>query len=119
MNPEIHRELQRLLSALCDDQLSESQHVRLEDLLRDDPECRRLYLEYVDVHARLLTRHGLHAAAEAPAGPTTIPHPSTRSLSVPAGRWKVPQALRYALVAAGTLAASLLVQFVWRPARDS
>jgi ferric-dicitrate binding protein FerR (iron transport regulator) len=122
MNPEIHRELQRLLSALCDHQLSEIQHTRLEELLQSDAECRRLYLEYVDVHAQLLTHQGLRAAAESPLGSDrslreVIPHPTRLPPSAP-GRRKVSQALRYALVAAGTLAASLLVQFLWRPTRE-
>src|SRR5690242_6014086 len=71
MSPEVRLELLRLLSALCDGTLTEPQHLRLEHLLGADAECRRMYLQYTDLHARLLT-HPLSAgtplpAAEAPA----------------------------------------------------
>src|SRR5205809_7177413 len=50
-----HRtELLRLLSSLCDEQLTEADQLRLEELL-DDEEARRLYFQYTDMHARLLT----------------------------------------------------------------
>src|SRR5205823_2065641 len=63
-----------------------------------DAECRRHYLEYVDVHARLLVhpRYGAGAPAVEPARPRPVRH-----------GW------RYLLVAAATLAASLLVQIAW------
>jgi hypothetical protein len=99
MSPECRRELQRLLSALCDGQLTQPEHTRLEELLEADPECRREYLEYLDVHARLL----LH--------PLGKEQPSPYRLSPTEKR--LPQLFRYALVASITLAASLLVQIVW------
>ncbi len=102
MNPEIRAELQRLLSELCDGQLTEAGHARLETLLNADEACRRLYLEYLDMHARLMTHP--------PSGQAAAPH---------RGRGAASQALRYALVAAGTLAASLLVQWFWAAARPS
>ena len=50
-----HRtELLRLLSALCDEQLTEADQLRLEELLGDE-ESRRTYLQYLDMHGRLLT----------------------------------------------------------------
>src|SRR6476661_2201673 len=50
-----HRtDLLRLLSSLCDEQLGETDQSRLEELLVDE-ESRRLYLQYLDLHARLLT----------------------------------------------------------------
>jgi ferric-dicitrate binding protein FerR (iron transport regulator) len=132
MSPEVRQELQHLLSALCEGDLTEAQHTRLQELLDRDEECRRLYLEYLDLHARLLTHPGLGAG---PATPSEQGHAAvaangaspdvdetrsfpTPSEPIPAGRGKVRQALRYALVAAGTLAASLLVQlFWWHPQR--
>src|SRR6267142_2722507 len=61
-----HRtELLRLLSSLCDEQLTEAEQSRLEELLAAE-ESRRLYLQYVDMHARLLT----HPAV---AGDSTLP----------------------------------------------
>src|SRR5262245_60905288 len=129
MSPEIRVELERLLSALCDGALTEAQHARLEQLLQADAECRRFYLEYVDLHARLLVHPHLGAAALPPdeggAGvspgrplpdATAFPSPGAPA---PAGgrRRRAWQALRYGLVAAGTLAASLLVQAFWWPAQ--
>jgi ferric-dicitrate binding protein FerR (iron transport regulator) len=125
MPPEIRLELQRLLSALCDGELTDAQHARLQELLDADAECRRLYLEYVDVHARLLVHPGLgvpkqedKATAKPGDGETEIPAASVSFETVrnrPPRR--VPQAARYVLVAAGTLAASFLVQALWwRPA---
>ena len=55
MTPETRIELEALLSALCDGQLSDEEHgPRLESLLNDYPECRRIYLEYMEVHASLV-----------------------------------------------------------------
>ena len=51
---ENRAELLRLLSGLCDEHLEPAEQVRLEELLADQ-EARRLYLEYVDLHSRLLT----------------------------------------------------------------
>ncbi len=65
MNAEVRRELERLLSGLCDAQLSEAEHARLEQLLEADEEGRRLYLEYLDMHARLLVHPGLGGASSA------------------------------------------------------
>ena len=61
MMPGLRAELDRLLSILVDDELSETEHARLEELLRGDEECRRFYLEYVDLHVRL-THHPRLAA---------------------------------------------------------
>jgi len=57
-----HRsELIRLLSSLCDEQLTEPEKSRLEELLAD-ADARRLYLQYVDMHARLLTHPSIAAS---------------------------------------------------------
>lgn len=104
MSPEVRRELQRLLSALCDDRLTDAEHTRLEELLDADAACRQLYLEYLDMHARLLVHPGLRG--EQPPAPTRT-------------RRRVPPVLWSFLVAGATLAASLLVQVLWwhpRPA---
>lgn len=105
MNSDVKQELQRLLSGLCDGALSDAEHARMNELLGSDEACRRMYLEYLDVHARLLAYHqpATESAAE-------------RSSSLL--RYSVPQALRYILVAGATLAASLLVQLYWGKAPD-
>ena len=91
MAPEIRRELQRLLSALCDGVLTDAEHARLEDLLAQDAECRRLYLEYADVHAQLLAHpHRVEGALvrEAGASEPLPPGPSSsyQSFAPPSSR---------------------------------
>src|SRR5579885_1200218 len=107
MSPEVQRELQRLLSALCDGAITEAEHARLEQLLGADAECRRQYLEYLDMHARLLVHPRL--------GEGGLPLPGEEAAPAPAktGRRRAGQVLRYAAVMAATLAASLLVQVFW------
>src|SRR5437870_2744172 len=68
MTPEIRLELQRLLSALCDGALTEAQYARLEELIGGDIECRRCYLEYLDMHARLLVHPHLRGGETLPPG---------------------------------------------------
>ncbi len=101
MTSQQHSELQRLLSALCDGEIDSENHARLERLLESDSECRQMYLEYVDLHARLLNHPQLAA----------MPDPAP-GIAVAEKRHviRVPQSLRYAMVAVTTLAASLLVQ---------
>jgi hypothetical protein len=128
MSPEVRLELQRLLSALCDGVLEDAQHARLEELLAADADCRRQYLEYVDMHARLLVHPSLGPSLDSdketgrqgdkekkvPAAIRLLKLLSVRKMR------KISQIVRYGLVAAGTLAASLLVQwFLWaeRPSR--
>jgi hypothetical protein len=116
MNPEVRAELQRLLSELCDGQLTEAGHARLEALLDADEACRRLYLEYLDMHARLVVHPHLGSGSMPPARayPLGETHPPSEQTAAPRrGRGAASQALRYALVAAGTLAASLLIQWFW------
>lgn len=111
MTPDTCRELDRLLSTLCDEELSELQRTRLQSLLEADPACRQRYLEYLDIHARLLVHPTIgtpQAADEEILQPAGEPTP-------PAGRLAPgKQAIRYALVACATLVASVLVQvYLW------
>ncbi len=59
-------QLLRLLAVLCDGQLSDSEHEKLEELLSAGPEARRTYLQYVDVHARLVMHPGLAKGRKMP-----------------------------------------------------
>ncbi len=122
-----HRsELMGLLSLLCDEQLTEAEQARLDELLTDG-EARQLYLEYVDMHARLLTHPevggkrvlpGVNALAsvmgeEAQAMSRNIvlkgeERHKGRSLQ------GVKRMLRYAAVAATAVAATMLVQVALR-----
>jgi hypothetical protein len=123
-----HRsELLRLLSALCDEQLTEADQVRLEELLADQ-EARQLYLQYLDMHARLLTHPAAGGESHLPgvdvlAGlignqAQAAVHRSQRSER---RRGRSLQVLSYFAVAAATLAATILVQVAVvkhrRPAR--
>src|SRR5262245_47276176 len=99
MTEEARRELLELLSGLCDGDLDGRRHARLEALLAEDAEARRLYLQYIDMHARLLVR--------------PVPAVKARPAAERASRARSPL-FRYALVAGLTLAASLLVQLAWR-----
>lgn len=99
MPPETRLELQRLLSALCDGMLTDTEHARLEELLGQGAACRRVYLDYLDMHAGLLVHPRLAAGPQKP-----------EPLRGVKGRGRARQVLRYTAVAVGTLAASLLVQ---------
>ena len=63
MTPDESSELDRLLSALCNGQLSAADLSRLETLL-EAAAARRRYLEYVDLHGRLLTRPSVDRPVE-------------------------------------------------------
>jgi hypothetical protein len=109
MSPEVHQDLQRLLSALCDGELAEVDHARLQQLLGGGGDCRRMYLEYLDMHARLLVHPNLGAGQV--AGGKEATDRRVRPALAPVRRRR--QVLGYALVVTATLAASLLVQVLW------
>src|SRR5581483_376747 len=126
-----HRtELLRLLSALCDERLTESEQVRLEELLGDH-ESRQLYLQYLDMHARLLTHPAAGGESQLPgvdalagllgdeARAVVAPRPLSRSSTPRAERYRGRslQALSYVAVAAATLAATILVQLAFSKQR--
>src|SRR5437870_2231758 len=119
-----HRtDLLRLLSSLCDEQLTEAEQSRLEELL-NDTEARRLYLQYVDMHARLLTHPavageaslpGVDALAavvgdEAQAAIHRVQRAAPDIRQTERQRGRSLQFLSYVAVAAATLAATILVQ---------
>lgn len=87
MSGQERQELLELLSSLCDDSLSVEQRARLEVLLADE-ECRRVYVAYMNLHARLLTHPRWSAElvqpadGESPQSPATAPNPPSRR------RWK-------------------------------
>lgn len=134
MTPEIRLELDRLLSGVLDGDAADADHDRLEALLRSDIECRRHYLQYVDMHARLLGHPRLGSLADWPAladeerrmeavqaaeaASDELPLPTQardddRVWGLP--RPRLPQSVRYVIVSAFTLAASLLVQAYFFP----
>ena len=105
MMPGLRAELDRLLSILVDDELSETEHARLEELLRGDEECRRFYLEYVDLHVRLTHHPRLAALLEGSQESSAASPQPTLALARSRPRW-----VSLMVTAALTLAASLVVQ---------
>lgn len=73
-------ELSRLLSELADGQLDESGCARLDELLRDDPAARRLYLQAIDLEDTLAELPGFGSAGEGafvrPAEPLAADRPA-------------------------------------------
>jgi hypothetical protein len=129
MSPELQHELLPLFSALCDGELTAAQQARLEELLEGDRACRRWYLNYLDMHAHLLVHplyYGANTSDTRESCPTNAAVSAPLAAPVHAGSaavlatvshrgWQVPQLIRYGLAVAATLAASLLIQAIWRP----
>ncbi|HZZ77421.1 MAG TPA: hypothetical protein VFE62_02820 [Gemmataceae bacterium] len=112
MPPDSRAELLSLLSSLCDGQITQEEHARLESLLNSTAECRRVYLEYMQIHATLLIDPQILTKAP-------IRKPDTAEVATPAPRanwlhWG-RRNLGQAWLVLATLAASLLVQFFWFP----
>ncbi len=125
MSPDVRLELQRLLSSLCDDELTPAELERIEELLADN-ECRRAYLEYIDMNAWLLSQPTLWRGRWAPDGKTSPrpaapgpPRPGTATPGMPNLRGGAapdrpgPYLSSYMLVALATLAVSILGQLFW------
>lgn len=114
-------ELSRLLSLVCDGELSGEESARLREILNRSAEARRYFLEYVQLHAELHWATGpgqqVESAApvlvpECPMG-LELPTPWTIRLRRTLRRW------RWVLAGAGLLAALSLGVFffraVWKP----
>jgi hypothetical protein len=119
-------ELRRLLSSLCDGEISEPQQNRLLEMLTASAENRKQYLQYLDVHSRLLSqplpvieaiKNAEHATYLETVRVETSPRQPLISIEQKVARRprrrrrQRQQVLRYGLVAGATLAASLLLQF--------
>lgn len=126
-------ELQRLLSGYCEGDLSREEFLRLEDLLGESAENRRIYLEYMDLHGGLIFRSRLApivspsiecstmAAAQTPLEFVEKAVPASLSEAEPEMAGRVPGRLayRYFLVAIATLTLTVLIQvFWWRPTAE-
>lgn len=119
-------ELLKLLAILCDRQLSESEHGRLEDILSNSAAARRVYLQYVDMHSRLLMHPGLAKGRRMPPGEAWARAALEEAVGLE-GRaaawnarrrswWTWQRMAAYVSVAAATLAATLLLQLaLYRP----
>lgn len=125
MSPEVRLELQRLLSSLCDSELTAPEQRRLEVMLAD-PECRRHYLEYMDMNARLLAQPDLcqgtprlqeqDSIEVGSARPRRQLQPSAPAIGIDSRGFSPllrSQYFQCGMVALATLAASVLVQLSW------
>src|SRR5689334_1867713 len=114
MNSAQRSELQRLLSTLCDGELTDAEATRLNDWLRNDAEARRMYLHYVDVHAGLMHHPRLASYVDLAPAPNAeavvVSPPPASQVKHTANRW-----LPYAVTAALTLAASIALQLALTP----
>ena len=68
---EPRNELQTLLSAMFDGQMTAAEQVQLADLLRDDPEAQQTYVDFCWTHALLRRELGAYGevAAACVGGP--------------------------------------------------
>ncbi|HEY2411263.1 MAG TPA: FecR domain-containing protein [Pirellulaceae bacterium] len=107
-------ELLKLLARLCDERLDDAEAARLEALLADE-EARRIYAEYMDVEARLLTL-GSEAAARAEdvSQACEVRSRSSANASPVQRKWWSQSTLRYVAVAATSMAATVLAQWLIR-----
>ncbi len=64
---DVLREMAGLLGAMTDAKLDDAGRRRLAQLVREEPEARRLYLDYCQMHALLRSAHGVLTALEPPA----------------------------------------------------
>jgi hypothetical protein len=116
-------EIRHLLSALCDGEITDDEHNRLESLMFADERCRRIYLQYLELHSALLL---------AGKDNVLLPYSSkddfvcdinaTATMTPEAARQETPTsrgtiAYRYFLVAVATLVVTVMIQvFWWQPA---
>ena len=68
-------EIVRLAAACCDQRISTEEHERLQLLLRSDAAARRVYLEYVDLHARLRQQSGVSSSPGKEPGRSWLDEP--------------------------------------------
>lgn len=74
---ECANELRRLIGLHCDGALSGDEATRLQELLRDGTDARRMFLEHADIHGRLCWEFGAGLSSEQ-AGVVPFDHPQDR-----------------------------------------
>jgi ferric-dicitrate binding protein FerR (iron transport regulator) len=96
---DVLREMAGLLGAMTDVALDDAGRRRLAQLVREEPEARKLYLDYCQMHAMLRSAHGVLSALEPPEG--------QRRRRV---KW---MAVAVAVLALAATAALVMVRVVW------
>jgi ferric-dicitrate binding protein FerR (iron transport regulator) len=112
--PSGRAELERLLNASVDGELTDADEASLQALLRDDPAARRRYLQFMQLHAELHWDHG--AAAALLASPEDESG-SQRVAAQPLGRQT--RLRRMLAIVAGVIAAGCLLAVVLFNSREA
>lgn len=101
-----------LLEALCEERLTPEQHARLDRAVVTDPEARRLYLEYVELHGMLYWDTAVAAPAEQPLIPVAVADP--HSVFTPQSRRFVAAVCAAAVI----VIAAAVVPIAWNAGND-
>lgn len=99
MKPQTRQELFELLEAFCEERLTPEQHARLDHLVVESAEARRLYIDYVALHGTLAWDVAAAASGEMPVLMGTAAESSPR------------RRISRRVMTAGIVAASLMVGF--------
>ena len=85
MKSKLRQELLDLLEALCEERLSPEQHARLDRLVVENGEARKLYVDYVALHGILSWDVAAAASGEMSVlRDEAVPKPATRRIVRPA-----------------------------------
>jgi len=115
MKDDIRQELHGLLGSLVNRTITPEQHARLETMLSDDAEARRIYWQYLNIDFQLAQWQKSEPGPEPIEELLRQAEPSQRH-----DRSRFPRTWRYALVTAATIlcAVLLLHRSFTEPSRD-
>jgi ferric-dicitrate binding protein FerR (iron transport regulator) len=114
MNDQPSQEMSDLCSAAADGQLTPTQTERLNELVRDDPQARRFYVDYLEVHALLQWRHGGVEPLEIPLA-SARPQVATRLRS---RHWLTAAAAVVCVAVAVVVLLTTMGQAPWQPRKN-
>jgi hypothetical protein len=83
-SPEAHKELRDLLELYCENQISQEQVARLEQLAAADEDSLRFYMDYIELHGNLIWDLAASAATQPSALLSSAPTPSSKTVRRPA-----------------------------------
>lgn len=104
MTESAENELQTLLTAMLDGELSADQQRRLAECIRTDPQAKQTYLEHCELHAFLQWEHGLLGGMESLDVTASPEIPSSKAIRVSFVRRWLPAAAVALLAFGATLA---------------